>query len=114
LTALLGLDDLAQLHEEVYPRLFLPEKVVFLLYGLAALAWLLRFRAILMARVRVPLLLAMGFFGISILADVLPFIVSSLQHLLEDGAKLLGILNWAYMTIRLVGSTLVPLDRVPE
>ena len=108
-TALLGLDDIALLHDEWLPRLHLSEKVVIPIYGLLALLWLRRYWRILWARVPVSLGLAIACFTLSVLFDQRPKWGHSAHHLMEDGFKLLGILNWARMAYELTAESLTPL-----
>lgn len=108
-TALLGLDDIALLHDEWLPRLRLSEKILIPIYGGLALLWLRRYHRILRARVPVSLALAIGCFTLSVLFDQRPQWGHSVHHLLEDGFKILGILNWTRMTYELVAEALTPL-----
>jgi hypothetical protein len=92
---LLGLDDLAELHEEVYPRvLALRERVIFLFYGLGTAALLWNHRALILREASWPLGAACLCFAGSILFDQLHTFGGVFHHLLEDGAKVLGIGCW--------------------
>ncbi len=102
-STVLMLDDLYLLHEEVLPdHLFIPQKLVFAGYGGLILAFLIRFRQMILGTDFMLLALAFGFFSISVFVDlfVTPeefFIFGSLpgRDLIEDGFKLLGITTWA-------------------
>ena len=95
LTALLMLDDLFLFHEKIYPRfLHIPEKAVFVLYGIYLLACLIRFRSVIFRSHYFVLLLSFVLMGLSIAVDMLPEDWSAFHHLFEDGFKLLGIVSW--------------------
>lgn len=99
LTLALTLDDLFLLHERVFPDyLNISEKLVYIAYGLTSLICCLRFKQLILKTDFILLLFAVGFFGFSIVIDrLLPF--SEPAILIEDGAKLLGIVSWlAYFT----------------
>lgn len=106
-TALLALDDLLMLHEEVFPNLLgVPEIAVFGLYALLFAVLLVTFRTRV---IRLGLALpgsALAFFGVSVLIDLglLRFFFElppGLDGYLEDSAKLLGIASWCYFLVRL-------------
>jgi hypothetical protein len=94
LSAVLGLDDMAQLHEEVIPgHLGLSERYVFFAEALMFLAFLVLNRSLLVRLVPVILAAALAGFGISLGADLLDR-VWELPIVIEDGAKLIGICCW--------------------
>lgn len=94
LTLALTLDDLFLLHERVFPDyLNISEKLVYIAYGLTSLVCWLKFKQLILKTDFFLLLFAVGFFGFSIVVDrLLPFSESAI--LIEDGAKLLGIVSW--------------------
>ena len=94
LSAVLGLDDLFMLHDSVAPMyLGVSEKVVVLGYGALALGYVARFRRLVWRTEFLPLLVAGGFFALSVGVDALD--VDDTRFLLvEDGAKLAGIAGW--------------------
>ena len=109
LTLILALDDLFLLHEEVIPRfLGIPEMVVLGSYGLLVIAYLTRYRGVIARTDHYLLRLALTFFGLSLvldmlpalfpdsssMRDVLPPVLIDVHVLLEDGAKLFGIVSW--------------------
>lgn len=100
LTLVLGLDDIALLHDDWLLRVGMREKMFFLIYGTSALAWMYRFRSIL-KEVRFSLLLSLGCFALSIVADVRPLWGEAFHHLFEDGFKMLGIVNWVILAAQL-------------
>ena len=99
MTLVLALDDAFLLHESVFEEVFgLNEKVTFGIYGLLIVNYLYVFRTTVLNSQALLLLLALTFFGVSIVIDMVPqvaLIVGSDQlFLLEDGSKLAGILFW--------------------
>lgn len=99
-TAVLMIDDLFLLHDEVLPRhAGISGELYGILYVLSMAAYLVLFRWRLLAANYVLFGVALMFFGISVvvdlgssaLADVAP---SNLVLLVEDGAKVLGIGTW--------------------
>lgn len=99
LTSMLVFDDFLLLHESAFPNyLNIPERFVYLVYGIITLLYLVRFNKIILKTDFILLLFAFGFLGVSILIDkILPF--SEFSVFVEDGAKLLGIVSWfAYFT----------------
>lgn len=100
-TSVLLFDDFFLLHEDFFPNyLFMPEKIVYLGYGIMLSLYLICFRKVILKTEFIPLLLAIGWFGFSVLVDSgkIP-LPSSIrggegEFLLEDGSKLLGIVSW--------------------
>lgn len=93
LSLLLGIDDVFLLHERLLPGLGIPELVVYGTYVALILLWLVRYRGIMMRSEYVLLGMALAFFGISVMADALNPDVPG-RVLLEDGAKITGIVSW--------------------
>lgn len=93
LSLLLGLDDAFLLHERVFPRLGVPQKFVHAGYASCVLLYLLAFRRVILDTEYVLLALALVGFAVSLSLDfasvggVTPFLI-------EDGAKLIGIVSW--------------------
>ena len=102
-TVMLLLDDLYMIHEVLAPEyLGIPEKVMYVIYGLAALFWLAKYRNVIRATDYRLLMLAFFFLGSSVGIDMLDsrgwFPIDS-PYLLEDGAKIAGVIFWlAYFT----------------
>ncbi len=98
-TALLLFDDLFLLHENIFPRyLGVPEEVTFGGYaGLIILGGVL-FRTDILSTEYPILLVALGFFGLSLGVDALEGSIEQYvgpwRILFEDGFKLLGIVSW--------------------
>jgi hypothetical protein len=103
ITAVLTLDDLFQFHEDLAVRyLRIDDKLVVLTYGVAVLAYLVRFRRIIL-KSEYPLLLAgLALFGGSNVVDVAlqDRWISDWRIFVEDGLKLLGIVSWSAYLIR--------------
>ena len=93
LSAMFGLDDLFLLHEDAFPRrLGVDEMVVIGVYGLAALAYFVRWYARIVVGGPTLLVAAVAFLGTSVLIDL--WDPPSLDIMFEDGFKLLGIGCW--------------------
>ncbi len=94
-TTILVLDDFFLFHEEIFPALGIPQDLVLGAYLVFALAFVYWFRqTILQTRYLLLLLAGIGF-GVSILVDVLVHLgLIWPLFLLEDGAKLFGIVSW--------------------
>ena len=119
ISAILMLDDLYLLHEEVFEeRLFMPQKLTFAIYGFMVLALLIRFRNLILDTDFLLLVLAFGFFALSIAIDVFveeeEFTVFGGipgRHIIEDGLKLLGIATWSVYFVRTSMQQVAPLIR---
>lgn len=99
ITVLLMVDDFFMLHDWILPRYFgLNEKVVFAAYGFLVIGWLVSFRRRIVETDYAALLLSIVFFGFSLVVDFFqPEVegrIGPWRVLLEDGAKLLGIVGW--------------------
>ena len=99
LTLLLMLDDLFLLHEKVFNVYFsVPEKLTYLGY-FGLILWIaMAFKKCILKTEYLILLIAFGFFGLSIFTDAIQgrieSIIGSWRILFEDGFKLLGIVSW--------------------
>jgi len=94
LTALLTLDDFFLLHEKVIPLLFgIPEKITHIFYGILTLIYLVIFRENILKSYLTILLPAFFFFAVSLILDDF---IHSAPPMLEDGAKLFGVVTWAF------------------
>lgn len=99
LTFLLMADDSFMLHEAA-GELFggVGEKGVFAVYGLILLLYLLRYAHALLQTRYWMLLVGLAGFGASLFADLVPQLSNIIgiegKFLLEDGAKLFGIVFW--------------------
>ena len=112
MTVLLALDDLFMLHEEVLPvRLGVPEPAVYLGYALVGAAVAVRYgRAV--ARTRWPwLVVSAGAFTVMVVVDLLETSLTTGLYLLEDGAKLLGLVTWCAWLVHTGVSTVVRAGR---
>lgn len=94
LTALLLVDDLFMLHDYFFPRMLNIEGgVIYVGYLLLVCIYLLKFRGFILKSGFGFLLLSFLFFALSVGCDVL-LEQKGMIFLLEDGAKLLGVLSW--------------------
>jgi hypothetical protein len=102
-TLFLLIDDLFMFHEEVFPFIFhTSHKRIMAAYVLLALGFLFFFRKTIFEN-HFPVFLLAGFFlGGSVVMDML-FPNEGLQHLFEDGFKLLGIFTWMIYFIMICG-----------
>lgn len=94
-TALLALDDLFLLHENVFPRLGVPDAVPMAFYAGLALAYLWCFRRQIFALDWAVFVAAGAALAASILIDQAFHSEADWRLILEDGAKLIGISLWA-------------------
>ncbi len=94
LTSVLLVDDLFMLHDSVIYGLHMDEKLLFGVYGIMVAAFLVHFRAVILASEFLLLGLALSFFALSLAVDALAPETLPIQDLYEDGAKLLGIVSW--------------------
>jgi hypothetical protein len=99
-TSLLLVDDLFMLHDLVLPEyLNLRERYIVLGYGVLMLAYLFAFRLAILRTEWLVLVLAGGFFCVSLVVDKFPEDLLPMHHIFEDGAKFMGIVTWLlYMT----------------
>ncbi len=93
------LDDFFLLHEKIFPIYFgVPEKIVYLGYFGLILCGGVVFKKCIMETEYLVLLIALGFFGLSMFTDAIQgrieLILGSWRILFEDGFKLLGIVSW--------------------
>lgn len=97
----LCLDDLFMLHENVFPRLGVPEMLVMGSYGVLAVGYLvMNWRMVLEAE-PVLFVTSLGFLALSLAVDVDGNDAQDLwKLLLEEGAKLMGIAGWCVWHIR--------------
>jgi len=94
-TALMLLDDLYLLHDAVYPKVGIPETAVQAAYLLAIGAIVLRYRVELGPAALAGIVVTLGFWAMSIGMDTfLNNHALKFDQLVEDGAKLVGIVVW--------------------
>lgn len=100
ISLILGLDDVFLLHEVVLPTLIgIPQVVILTSYGMIIFFYVLRFYRVILQTEYTLFLMAMVFIGISLAIDIfhLPGIN---PYLLEDGAKLIGLVSWFVYFLR--------------
>jgi hypothetical protein len=97
LSLLLGLDDLLMLHEQFFPLVLgVPELLIVMIYMVLIGSLLLFFYRTIRQTEYIYLLLALCLWGFSCCVDGLYFS----KYLVEDGAKLLGLLAWTVYYVR--------------
>lgn len=102
LTGFLGIDDLIMLHDSVFPRLGVPEMVTFSVYGVLGLAYLTANWRLIQREEPWLFLAAVGFLVLSLAVDATGNDARELwKHLLEEGAKLMGVAGWCVWHVRL-------------
>jgi hypothetical protein len=106
LTVVIALDDLLMLHDGVFPKLGVPEFVVFAVYGALAATFLLRLAPVVLSTDWLLLAAGVAAFAASVFTDL--FVSSRMistwtgQLILEDVIfKLSGILFWSLYFLRL-------------
>ena len=109
LTALLTTDDQFLLHEDLLPRLGVPQPLVILALGAVSAGVLLRARGVLLARpdavvLGLALALLTGAAAVDLAQEHLPVAWSAERLLLEDGLKLCGICVWLRYAVLLARS----------
>jgi hypothetical protein len=93
LSILLGLGDAFLLHEQFFPYIGIPEKAIYVIYGCLMLYFLYRFREHILRTEYLVLAAGLSLFAVSVLLDVIqPEGVDI--FLIEDSAKLVGIMSW--------------------
>ena len=112
-TAYLALDDLLLLHEDVFPtKLGVGQELVLAVYGLAAIAFLWRYKDVLRRHEWPLLALAGGALCGSLALDVTNYLVSSrVERFLEESLKLFGLTFLGAYLLRLSARRL--LDAYP-
>lgn len=104
-TLILFLDDGFMLHESFFPSIGIPEKAAYLSYLVALLVYLTVFVKRILETEYVLLLLALAFFALSMMIDVLSgFGFTSI--ILEDSTKFAGIVAWMFYYWRVSYATI--------
>jgi hypothetical protein len=118
LTVVLLLDDLLRIHDEILPvYLGIKGDFIGIVYVLLISLYLFRFRTLILQQPYEFLVMALGFFAISVAIDVAPtalkeqFAVRDVL-LFEDGAKLLGVANWLAYFVYLSAAVLSKVNPV--
>ncbi len=120
LSSYLMFDDLFMFHENLVERYIgMDEDGLYACLGLATLAFLIRFRAVILRSDFGYLLLALGFLATSVIVDsvvdyALPVFADKfpiLEDLAEDGSKWLGIAFWACYFLRTCYQMVVDSER---
>ena len=99
LTAILALDDVFRIHEDFMPgKLGVPKILSYGVYAALAVAWIWVYRRFVARTEWVLLVLALVFFAVSLVLD--RAFVENQKHVIEDGAKFLGIVAWTLYFVR--------------
>lgn len=111
MTLMLTADDFFLLHEKIFPRyLGLPEKLLFMGYGLLILWGLAAFKRCIFETDYFLLLVSFIFFGLALLIDTVQYqlddLIGEWRILAEDGLKMLGIVGWFGYFLRCCSSRL--------
>ena len=115
ITAYLALDDLFQIHEVVFPDMIgISQLAVIAAYALALAAYVAFFRRFVRESDWPLLALAVAFFAASVALDTLGDAVGWKNHLLEDGAKLFGIVAWSAYFVRIGVATIAGVPFTPR
>lgn len=94
LTAWLALDDAFLVHENIAPKLGIPQIAVLLFIATFAMAYVAKCWRVIVSLDAVMFGLAVGFLATSVGIDVVHVSTSDLHFLAEDGAKFVGIVCW--------------------
>jgi len=94
-TGVLLVDDLFRLTLVLYHAAAVPQLLMYLLYGVGAIAYGLLFWRRILATPYVLLLISGSLFVFSSLVDLIHLESGGIAAMLEDGTKLLGLLNIA-------------------
>ena len=109
LSLMLGLDDLFQVHEYIFPHYFsVPKNAVFLTYANLILIYLLYYRKLILETDYFILLLAFCFMGLSAVSKIFPLPIPK-DTFLEDSLKLFGIVSWFVYYFRTGNEIISPL-----
>ena len=100
LSAIFSLDDLFRIHEDfLLSKVGIPKAATYGAYGLVFGLWVISFRHLIRRTEWLLLALALALFVVSLALD--RAFVDNQRHLLEDGAKFLGIVTWTLYFVRL-------------
>lgn len=91
------IDELLLIHNFIFPKILnIHQLLVLILYAIATLFFLFRFRKTLYANYFLIFVVAIFFLGLSMIIDIFSYlkvIQINNRYFLDDGAKFLGILN---------------------
>ncbi len=104
----MGLDDVFMLHDEVYPKLYLHERLVSVLYfGMIGMI-VLRYYRQLSRSTLVGIAITVFFWILSVMLDLF---LRGFGQLPEDGSKFIGVVVWAAAWIRQAYNDITKLSR---
>lgn len=107
-TGLLCVDDLFLLHEELLPKLGIPQKLILIGYVVLALFYLWRQWPVIRRHEPALFLASVGFLGLSVVVDYFNHSDRQVLLLIEDAAKLMGVAGWGTYHIRFAVHSLRP------
>ena len=96
---LLLFDDMFLAHEVIFPKLGVPELLIYVAYGTVTLLYLVRFRHSILKADYGILVLGLALLGSSVVVDQV-LDSSELKSVIEDAPKLVGAAAWAAFHIR--------------
>ncbi|AXH96368.1 hypothetical protein DV701_09775 [Ornithinimicrobium avium] len=107
MTLLLAIDDTLMLHDEALPALGIPESVVLAVLGLLTAGFLVWYRRHVLAGPKVFMMLAVAGFTLMLVLDTLePLGLLKGHAVIEEGFKLIAIVNWTGYFVMLAARTL--------
>ncbi|MCP4182150.1 MAG: hypothetical protein GY761_02370, partial [Hyphomicrobiales bacterium] len=116
----LAFDDVFLVHDNLAPKLGIPQNLVLLSIAVAAILYCLRCWRIILRSDAVMFGLATGFLGMSVIVDVLhissdswPFLVDSGPIFIEDGFKFIGLFCWSVFHVMAVARLCDPNTIIP-
>ncbi|MDO5503221.1 MAG: hypothetical protein Q4G67_08625 [Actinomycetia bacterium] len=108
LTLGLAVDDAFMLHDEVLPLTGIPEEVWLFVIAAAVLAFFITRRQQIMAGPRAPMALAILGFALMLGLDLLePLGLLTGHAVIEEGFKLIGIVNWTIYFVLVAAAAIV-------
>ncbi len=121
LSTWLAFDDVFLVHDNLAPKLGVPQNLVLFSIALAAVLYCLRCWRVIVRSDAVMFGLATGFLGMSVVVDVLhissdnwPILVDSGPIFIEDGFKFIGLFCWSVFHIMAVARLCDPNITVPD
>jgi hypothetical protein len=95
-TSVLLIDDLFMFHDYIFysfKNFKIAQPLTFTIYAIFLLWYIVKFYKIILNSLYIFLVLAVGFFGLSVCIDLI-FESGGLEYFIEDGFKFIGLINW--------------------
>ncbi|MFI0429017.1 hypothetical protein [Mariniflexile sp. HMF6888] len=95
-TSILLIDDFFMFHDYIFYTFInsdIVQLIVYIAYAIFLFWYILRFLKFILSTLYIFLVLAIGFFGLSVLTDLI-FKSKGLQYFIEDSFKFIGLINW--------------------